>query len=67
MSTEIWEIYISPSGRVFQPFVLMLAAMIVLPLLLDVNGIWLATWAAKRMALFLPAGMCWKYRKRYGY
>ena len=48
-------------------FVLMLAAMIVLPLLLGVNGIWLATPAAELMALLLSAGMYWKYRKRYGY
>lgn len=48
-------------------FVLMLAAMIVLPLLLGVNGIWLATPAAELMALLLSAGVYWKYRKRYGY
>ena len=48
-------------------FVMMLAAMIVLPLLLGVNGIWLATPAAELMALLLSAGVYWKYRKRYGY
>ena len=44
---------------------MLLAAL--LPLLLGVNGIWLATPAAELMALLLSAGMYWKYRKRYGY
>lgn len=48
-------------------FVFMLIMMIVLPLLLGVNGIWLATPAAEMMALALSAFMFLKYRKRYGY
>ena len=48
-------------------FVFMLAAMIVLPLLFGVNGIWLATPAAELMALALSAFMLRKYRKRYEY
>lgn len=48
-------------------FVFMLIMMIVLPLLLGVNGIWLATPAAELMALILSAFMFEKYRKRYGY
>lgn len=48
-------------------FVFMLAAMIVLPLLLGVNGIWLATPAAELMALVLSVRMFWKYRERYRY
>ena len=48
-------------------FVFMLITMIVLPLLLGVNGIWLATPAAELMALALSAFMFLKYRKRYGY
>ncbi len=48
-------------------FVFMLIMMIVLPLLLGVNGIWLATPAAELMALILSAFMFAKYRKRYGY
>ena len=48
-------------------FVFMLATMLVLPLILGVNGIWLATPAAELMALLLSAGMFLKYRKRYGY
>lgn len=48
-------------------FVFMLVTMIVLPLLLGVNGIWLATPAAELMALSLSAFMCLRYRKRYNY
>ncbi len=48
-------------------FVFMLVTMLVLPALLGVNGIWLATPAAELMALALSAGMFLKYRKRYGY
>ena len=48
-------------------FVFMLITMIVLPLILGVNGIWLATPAAELMALALSAVMFLKYRKRYGY
>ena len=48
-------------------FVFMLATMLMLPLILGVNGIWLATPAAELMALLLSAGLFLKYRKRYGY
>ncbi len=48
-------------------FVFMLITMIVLPLILGVNGIWLATPAAELMALALSAFMFFKYRKRYNY
>ena len=48
-------------------FVFMLVTMIVLPMILGVNGIWLATPAAELMALVLSAGMFLKYRKKYGY
>ena len=48
-------------------FVFMLITMIVLPLLLGGNGIWLATPAAELMALALSVAMFLKYRKRYGY
>ena len=48
-------------------FVFMLITMIVLPLLLGVNGIWLATPAAELMALVLSIFMFLKSRKRYGY
>lgn len=48
-------------------FVFMLITMIVLPIILGVNGIWLATPAAELMALALSIFMFLKYRKRYGY
>lgn len=48
-------------------FVFMLITMIFLPMLLGVNGIWLATPAAELMALALSIVMFWKHKKRYGY
>lgn len=48
-------------------FVFMLIAMLVLPYILGVNGIWLATPVAELMALDLSVSMFLKYRKRYGY
>lgn len=48
-------------------FVFMLITMIVLPLILGVNGIWLATPAAELMALILSIFMLLRYRRRYGY
>ncbi len=48
-------------------FVFMLAAMLLLPAILGVNGIWLATPAAELMAFALSLGMFLKYRKRYQY
>ncbi len=48
-------------------FVFMLIMMIVLPLILGVNGIWLATPAAELMAFALSVVMFFKYRKKYGY
>ncbi len=48
-------------------FVFMLISMLVLPAILGVNGIWLATPAAELMALALSALMFVKYRKRYQY
>ncbi len=48
-------------------FVFMLVTMLVLPALLGVNGIWLATPAAELMALALSLLLFLKYRKRYRY
>ena len=48
-------------------FVFMLIAMLVLPYILGVNGVWLATPVAELMALDLSVFMFFKYRKRYGY
>lgn len=48
-------------------FVFMMITMLVLPVLLGVNGIWIATPAAEMMAFVLSVTMLVKYRKRYGY
>ncbi|MCI8442422.1 MAG: MATE family efflux transporter, partial [Provencibacterium sp.] len=48
-------------------FVFMLITMLILPVILGVNGIWLATPVAELMALVLSALMFVKYRKRYQY
>ena len=48
-------------------FVFMLITMLILPAILGVNGIWLATPVAEFMALALSARMFLKYRKRYQY
>lgn len=48
-------------------FVFMLITMLVLPAILGVNGIWLATPVAELMALVLSAVMFLKYRNRYRY
>lgn len=48
-------------------FVFMLITMLVLPAVLGVNGIWLATPVAELMALVLSAVMFLKYRNRYRY
>ena len=48
-------------------FAFMLITMLILPAILGVNGIWLATPVAELMALALSALMFVKYRKRYQY
>ncbi len=48
-------------------FVFMMLTMLTLPVILGVNGIWLATPAAELMAIVLSAAMFFKYRKQYGY
>lgn len=48
-------------------FVFMLIAMLVLPAIFGVNGVWLATPAAELAALVLSAVMFLKYQRRYGY
>ena len=48
-------------------FVFMLVTMLVLPVFLGVNGIWLATPAAEFMAIVLSGGLFLKYRKKYQY
>lgn len=48
-------------------FVFMVIAMLVLPAVLGINGVWLATPAAELMAFALSAFLFAKYRKRYQY
>ena len=48
-------------------FVFMMITMLVLPRILGVNGIWLATPAAELMALVLSILMFMRYRKQYRY
>lgn len=48
-------------------FVFMLVTMLVLPVFLGVNGIWLATPAAELMAIVLSGGLFLKYKKKYQY
>ncbi len=48
-------------------FVFMLVTMLVLPVFLGLNGIWLATPAAEFMAIVLSGGLFLKYRKKYQY
>ena len=45
----------------------MVAAMLTLPALLDVTGVWLATPVAEAMAFALSAFMLVRYQTRYGY
>lgn len=48
-------------------FLFMLVTMLVLPVILGVTGIWLATPVAELMAVCLSAYMIFKYRKQYDY
>ena len=48
-------------------FVFMVAAMLVLPALLGVTGVWMATQAAELAAICLSIFMFIKYKKRYHY
>ena len=48
-------------------FVFMMIAMLTLPALLGVTGVWLANPAAELAAIALAAFMLLRYRKRYGY
>lgn len=48
-------------------FVFQIAAMLVLPNLLGLNGIWLAIGAAEAAAMAVTAGLLVKKRKLYGY
>ena len=48
-------------------FLLPIVAVFVLPLWLEVDGIWLSIGIAEVFALFLSIGMLFAKRKRYGY
>lgn len=67
MFTALSNGIVSAALAFSRSFVFMLAAMLTLPLILGVNGVWLATPAAELIALALSAFMFLKYRKRYGY
>lgn len=67
MFTALSNGLISAVLALSRSFVFMLITMLVLPVFLGVNGIWLATPAAELMALSLSAYMFLKHKKRYGY
>ena len=46
---------------------LLTLSVLLLPLVLDVTGIWLATPAAELLGVLMAAALLLKYRKRYGY
>lgn len=48
-------------------FVFMVAAMLILPALFDVTGVWFATPAAEFAAICLSLAMFGKYKGKYGY
>jgi len=48
-------------------FLFTVACIELLPLVLDVTGIWLATPAAELLGVLMAAALLLKYRKRYGY
>lgn len=67
MFTALSNGFVSAVLAFSRSFVFMVAAMAILPAILGVSGIWLATPVAELMALALSGGMFVKYRKRYGY
>ena len=67
MFTALSNGFVSAVLAFSRSFVFMVAAMLILPAVLGVSGIWLATPVAELMALALSGGMFVKYRKRYGY
>lgn len=67
MFTALSNGFISAILAFSRSFVFMLVTMLILPAVLGVTGIWLATPAAELMALALSAFMFLKYQKRYRY
>ena len=52
---------------VCRTFVCAIAAVLLLPLILGINGIWLAQTASEGMTLIFGITLIVKYRKKYGY
>lgn len=48
-------------------FVFLAAMIIILPIFLGINGLWLSVPVSELMALFLSGYFVKKYRKQYGY
>ena len=67
MFTALSNGFISALLAFTRSFVFMMAAMLILPAVLGINGAWLANPAAELMALFLSAFMFFRYKKRYRY
>ena len=67
MFTALSNGFVSAVLAFSRSFVFMAAAVAILPAVLGVSGIWLATPVAELMALALSGGMFVKYRKGYGY
>lgn len=67
MFTALSNGVVSAALAFSRSFVFMLITMMVLPIVLGVNGIWLATPVAELMALALSICMFLKYKKKYGY
>lgn len=67
MFTALSNGFISALLAFTRSFVFMVAAMLILPAILGINGAWLANPAAELMALFLSAFMFFRYKKRYRY
>nr|WP_294145108.1 MATE family efflux transporter [uncultured Clostridium sp.] len=67
MFTALSNGFISALLAFTRSFVFMVAAMLILPAVLGINGAWLANPAAELMALFLSAFMFFRYKKRYRY
>lgn len=67
MFTALSNGFISAVLAFTRSFVFMVAAMLILPAFLGINGAWLANPAAELMALLLSAFMFFRFKKRYRY
>ena len=48
-------------------FVFQVIAVLILPALLGINGVWIAVTVAEACTLLLSVGFFWRYRSRYQY